>query len=180
MNLRGIRKARKAAKMSQAELAKAIGIDRATVSRYESGAIIPSLGRLAEIAGALETTVYEMIGEDWGGIDMSDALDTVAEEDREVVEIALTLPPKEPLPNDLEALRSVMNLNGYDLIKSHGEYSLIGQHGGYRLSEEQVEELLNGSVQYVEFLCAKLERELSRFPVPIIPPPTNIQDSNSN
>lgn len=73
MNLDGIRKARKAAKITQAELAERIGINRATLSRYETGDIIPPLWQLGKIALALNTTVYEMIGPDWSGIDMSDA-----------------------------------------------------------------------------------------------------------
>ncbi len=75
MELEGIRKARKAAKVTQEELAEMVGLNRATISKYESGAIIPTLGQLGKIARALKTSVYEMIGPDWDGIDMSDAFE---------------------------------------------------------------------------------------------------------
>ena len=75
MELEGIRKARKAAKVTQEELAEMVGLNRATISKYESGAIIPTLGQLGKIARALKTSVYEMIGPNWNGIDMSDAFE---------------------------------------------------------------------------------------------------------
>lgn len=76
MDFTGIRKARKKAGITQDGLASLLGINRATVSKYESGQIEPSLSQLGEIAKALNTTVYEMVGPDWGGwssIDTSDA-----------------------------------------------------------------------------------------------------------
>ena len=48
-----IRELRKAAKITQEELAKAIGITHATLSRYESGAIDPPTSQLQAIAAAL-------------------------------------------------------------------------------------------------------------------------------
>lgn len=71
MDLQGIRKARKAAKITQEELAQIIGVNRATISKYENGDIVPSLAQLSKIARVLKTNVYEMIGKDWSGIDWS-------------------------------------------------------------------------------------------------------------
>ena len=76
MDFTGIRKARKKAGITQDGLASLLGINRATVSKYESGQIEPSLSQLGEIAKSLNNTVYEMVGPDWGGwssIDTSDA-----------------------------------------------------------------------------------------------------------
>lgn len=75
MELDGIRKARKAAKITQEDLAEMVGLNRATISKYESGAIAPTLEQLGKIARALNTTVLEMIGTDWNGMDMSDAFE---------------------------------------------------------------------------------------------------------
>ena len=71
-----IKSARKTSGITQGELAKILDINRATVSKYESGVIVPSLGQLGEIAKAVGVTVYDLIGNDWStvsGIDMTDA-----------------------------------------------------------------------------------------------------------
>ena len=57
-----IREARKAANMTQAELAAKIGINRATLSKYESGIIEPSVAQLRLIADALNVTVGYLTG----------------------------------------------------------------------------------------------------------------------
>ena len=57
-----IRQARKAAKLTQEELAKMIGVNRATLSKYESGQIEPSLSQLRKIAHALNVPVTTLWG----------------------------------------------------------------------------------------------------------------------
>ena len=79
MDFTGIRKARKKAGITQDGLASLLGINRATVSKYESGQIEPSLSQLGKIAKALDTTVSEMMGPNWDGwstIDTTDAFKT--------------------------------------------------------------------------------------------------------
>lgn len=78
----GIRKARRAAGITQEELAKQLEINRATVSKYESGAIDLSLGQLQKIAKILNTAVYEMVNPDWKAIDISDSFAS----DRQIME----------------------------------------------------------------------------------------------
>lgn len=59
-----IRAARKALKMSQDELAEAIGANRVTISRYETGSYLPSVTALARLAEALNTTQSQLTGEE--------------------------------------------------------------------------------------------------------------------
>ena len=59
-----IRAARKALKMSQDELADAIGANRVTISRYETGSYLPSVTALARLAEALHTTQSQLTGEE--------------------------------------------------------------------------------------------------------------------
>lgn len=59
-----IRELRKAAKITQEELAKAIGITHATLSRYESGAIDPPTSQLQAIAAALGVPVGRLLGQE--------------------------------------------------------------------------------------------------------------------
>lgn len=59
-----IRQLRKAAGLSQAELAAATGINQATVSRLESGAIALSPDAAARIAAALSCTTEGLVDHD--------------------------------------------------------------------------------------------------------------------
>lgn len=57
-----IRAARKAAGMTQQELAAALGINRATLSRYESGAIDPPSSQIPRIAQAVGVSTATLMG----------------------------------------------------------------------------------------------------------------------
>lgn len=59
-----IRKARKEAGWTQEKLAKELDINRATLSKYETGGISPTLEMLANIAIALNRPVADLLGED--------------------------------------------------------------------------------------------------------------------
>ena len=65
--------ARKAAGLTQAQLAEKSGVAAITIHQYEHGKRQPRLDMLGKIARALNTSVYETVGSDWSGIDMSDA-----------------------------------------------------------------------------------------------------------
>lgn len=66
MDFQGIRQARKAAGITQEELAHILGINRATLSKYESGVIEPSISQLLSIASALNTSLPELLGFKYG------------------------------------------------------------------------------------------------------------------
>ena len=57
-----IKKARKALGMSQTALAKAVGANRITISRYENGGYLPSVPALERLAIALHTTTAQLSG----------------------------------------------------------------------------------------------------------------------
>lgn len=57
-----IRAKRKEAKLTQDDLAKKVGINRATLSKYENGQIEPPFSQLVKIADALQVPVYELMG----------------------------------------------------------------------------------------------------------------------
>lgn len=48
---------------TQAELAKIIGTDRASISRYENGEMIPDLYKAVKIATLMGTTCEELVSE---------------------------------------------------------------------------------------------------------------------
>ncbi len=57
-----IREIRKALNISQEELANSVGVNRATISKYESGAISPTLAILSTIAASLDVSVADLLG----------------------------------------------------------------------------------------------------------------------
>lgn len=61
MNYDRIRSIRKQNGMTQEELAKRIGVKRAVISKYETGAIEPSISQLEEIANALDVSLLEFM-----------------------------------------------------------------------------------------------------------------------
>lgn len=69
MKTNTIRDARKAAGVTQEQLAKLLGINRATLSRYESGDIDPPTSQIRRIASALNTSVHNLIPNDPGVLD---------------------------------------------------------------------------------------------------------------
>ena len=68
-----IRKYRKAAKVSQEDLAEKLGINRATVSKYETGAISPTIDQAQKIADILGITLAELLGMDQMGVNSQDS-----------------------------------------------------------------------------------------------------------
>lgn len=60
MNFLDIRTARKKAGKSQDDLAQLLGVNRATISKYETGAIEPSVTQLMKIADYLETDLENL------------------------------------------------------------------------------------------------------------------------
>lgn len=62
MDYNQIRQARKAAGLTQEQLATLLGINRATLSRYENGEIDPPTSQIKRIAKALDIPLSELVG----------------------------------------------------------------------------------------------------------------------
>lgn len=56
-----MRKLRKSAGLTQEDLAKTLGVNRATVSKYENGLITPSIDQLEAIANALSVAPFDIM-----------------------------------------------------------------------------------------------------------------------
>lgn len=59
-----MKETRKKKKITQAQLAEAVGVVQATISDYEKGSITPSVDVVARIASKLELSVGELIQDD--------------------------------------------------------------------------------------------------------------------
>ena len=75
-----IRNARKKAAVTQEELAKRIGLNRATISKYESGQIEPSISMLRKICEALDCPLTDIMSVDEIMFTASKALDRIQNE----------------------------------------------------------------------------------------------------
>lgn len=64
-----LRAARKAARLTQEELAEKIGVKRSVISKYENGIIDPSLSQVQSIADALGTNILKLV--DFSGLSPS-------------------------------------------------------------------------------------------------------------
>jgi transcriptional regulator with XRE-family HTH domain len=56
-----VRRARRAAGLTQRELAEELGLEPITVSRWERGVTYPSIPVLGRVAAATETTVVDLV-----------------------------------------------------------------------------------------------------------------------
>lgn len=62
MKFLDIRSARKKTGKSQDDLAKELGVNRATISKYETGAIEPTVSQLIKIAEVLSVPLSDLLG----------------------------------------------------------------------------------------------------------------------
>jgi transcriptional regulator with XRE-family HTH domain len=65
--MKNLRKIRRALDMTQAELARRLGVTKEAVCRWEKGKGNPPLARVMQIAKVLNCTVNDLIGEKEAG-----------------------------------------------------------------------------------------------------------------
>lgn len=66
-----IKECRENQKMTQAEVAKALGIKSATVSKYESGTLEPNIEALKKLSELFEITIDELLNDEQDRVDIS-------------------------------------------------------------------------------------------------------------
>ena len=64
MNYQLMRYARKKAKITQDDLAALLGVNRATISKYETGTIKPSISQQLRIARILDIDIFELMDDE--------------------------------------------------------------------------------------------------------------------
>lgn len=75
MDFTTLRDARKAAGITQGKLAEMLGINRATISKYENGQIVPPLSQLEGISNALGISLSDFINLIGAGHDFQELSD---------------------------------------------------------------------------------------------------------
>lgn len=150
-----IKQKRQSAGMTQQDLASKVGISYQQLSQYERGVRSPKPEMLEKLSEAIGYYFPEFMRLYYASLSKT----------KEQGQSDKTDLGHAKLPDpDLEALRHLMNVNGFDLYQSAGSYCMVGKTGTYRLSEEQLRELLEGSVQNIDSLCSMLESVLSHLP----------------
>ena len=95
--------------LTMEELGKKIGVSKATIQRYESGEIKNvRRDKIAKLADALETTPAYLMG--W------------EDEKKEEKHFLLIDDGEEVLTKEEQAIKCLLNVCGFDLMKSNGEY----------------------------------------------------------
>lgn len=150
-----IKETRRFLKLTQQELAEKAGISFQQLSQYEREVRTPKNETLEKIVGAMGFTLREFMWRYYS------SASSVTSDEKEIAEDGINTLP-DPLNDEISALCELMKSSGYNLHCIRGEYYLTGKHGGYHLTEDEVENLLNGSVQYIESLCTILETSLMK------------------
>lgn len=134
-----IRDARKAAGLTQNELADKSGVAAISIHQYEKGKRQPRLEQLLAIARALDIDLDSLIP---------------AEDDTPGRS-------KEDPASDLAVLDYIMAKFGYRLLRKAGEYYLQSQNHTYHLQEDELRDLYYDAFLHVEQLCKELEKQKS-------------------
>lgn len=156
-----IKNARKRLGMTQNELAKKLGINRATLSKYETGQIDPTVSQLMKIADALNLPLFDLFFADSDDYEFIKLLGLTDPE-----KLKESLAAVKPLPDKFTALNGILNYAGYDLQLIHGKFRFLGTNGAYTLTEKQIESLFNEMVRYADYLCSNLEKEQLKESLP--------------
>src|SRR3569623_2035971 len=87
---KAIAKCRMARGLTQEQIAVSIGVEQETISRFERGATLPSLGRLFDIAEFLDVPLNSLVGAGSArpidqGTEIAALLNDLSEENREWV-----------------------------------------------------------------------------------------------
>ena len=157
-----IREARKAAKMTQEQLAQAVGINRATLSKYESGTIDLPLSQLLHISEVLNASISYLVGvSDEKKRLFPEHLIFVSPDEEELVKSLLPhLSELDPLSDEKLALKVLLNSMGDDLLKANDTYFFMYEDGGSIVSESDIQELLSCAQNGLKIATKNLELKL--------------------
>ena len=151
-----IKKRREELGLSQEELAKKLGYSsRSTINKIEKGINDITQSKIVAFANALDTTPAYLMG--WE--------DIVADEDKEIVNHFLSFGDKlsdgvEDMTREELAIKCLLNVCGYDIIKSHGKYHLFGKFSQISaIEKEVVNNLINKAVEVLDLVATKLDYE---------------------
>jgi transcriptional regulator with XRE-family HTH domain len=115
---RNIKNARTKKNMTQLELADIVGVSYQAVSNWERGNSMPDIGKITDIAKALDLDVSELLGDDSGSTVIKKVLDNKDESltAEELKEVAPMLPPDE-VKEKVKKISDEGTLNLHSLVE---------------------------------------------------------------
>lgn len=115
---KNIKNARTKKNMTQLELADIVGVSYQAVSNWERGNSMPDIGKITDIAKALDLDVSELLGDDSGSTVIKKVLDNKDESltAEELKEVAPMLPPNE-VKEKVEKISEEGTLNLHALVE---------------------------------------------------------------
>ena len=117
MDFERMRTIRKAKNKTQEDLAKYLGVNRATVSKYESGVIEPSLTQISRIAAFLEVPQGDILG--------LEAFDTPAEYEKRWAELTGTPHNVDPIKTIPLVSAKEFIIRSFDLLNDRGQWIAV-------------------------------------------------------
>lgn len=148
-----IREARKKAGLTQKELGKKLGVAYQTLAQWENDLRNPKIETLMRIADALEvpfveiTDRLELTGQKGIYIDPNDYIDAIKP----------YLSDLELLSGREDALRTLLNEMGYDILKARGKYFFSYGDNGFEISKDDLNELFNCAKDGLKVVAKTLE-----------------------
>ena len=151
-----IRAARKAAKLTQEQLANKLGVRHSVISKYENGMIEPSLTQMEKIAAALDVTPSFLIGYDdkahWGN--MSDEEKQAIQE--EVWGLYVLDRIEEEMPEGSQKFSDLIADMGYDFIWDNDIFYIVKDKKRIEISIEEWKTLVQTSKTVIAGLLESL------------------------
>lgn len=150
--------------LSMKELGNKIGVSAAAISRYELGQREISVDVMQAIADALEIpreSVAKASYMDWQGKINKVGRAQIDPDDDEFLKHSVSkLSKLDSLTKEEEALKTLLNLEGYDFVKTNGNYFFTFKSGGAEISSEDLQELLDCAQNGLTLAAKSLELRL--------------------
>lgn len=160
-----IKAAREKIGITQADLAKKLGVACQTIAQWENDFRNPEYDTLKRIAEALNLKWMELVPEvrQWqfvkeGMLGFEPNIDP--DDDEFIKRLFPKLSELDLLTVEETALKTLLNLQGYDFIKSNGKYFFTYESGGSEISEDDLRELLNCAQNGLRLAAKSLELRL--------------------
>ena len=131
MENKKLQEARKRAKLTQSQLAEKLGINRATISKYESGDISPTLEQLINIANVLDVSVFSLF-------------DAESANDADIIESTLLTPVK--------CLQAKLTPIGGKIVSEGNHFRIIYGNKSLAVSADNVYSIDNKMNRHLESL----------------------------
>lgn len=159
-----IRTSRMEKGLSMKELGNKIGVSAAAISRYELGQREISAEIIQAISDVLEIpreSVAEASYMDWQDKINKVGRAQIDSDDAEFLKHSIwKLSKLDSLTKEEDALKTLLNLEGYDFIKTNGKYFFTFKSGGAEISSKDLQELLNCAQNGLTLAAKSLELRL--------------------